>query len=191
MLPAVGVLDRQQGQVGRAGADRVGGGAQGLVAGQQRALLASGVAALGGEVAVGALDALVGDAQRRLARATDVGLLVRDRHLEDHPVEPLGLMGVEPLGHGRLPDPLQDLLLARRVAKGEGAVELGRDHPLDQVHAPAQRREDLVVDLLDALADRLQLAGLRHGGQYSGRENPPPSRGNPVSPPENRFPAGK
>ena len=117
-------------------------------------------------------------------------LLVRDRHLEHHPVEPLDLVRVEPLARRPACRTRWSTCSSRGSSRnGEAPSQLGRRHLLDQAHAPAQRREDLAVDLLDALAERLQVAGLRHGGEYSGRENPPPSRGNPVSPPENRFPA--
>ena len=158
-----GVLDRQQGAVGGAALHRLGGGAEGLEPLEQHALGEPGVAALGGEMAVGPLDSLVGHPQGRRRQRADVGLLVGHRHLEQHPVEPLHLMGVEPALHGRVAHPLEDLVLAQRIAERRSREQLGRRHLLDQVHAPAQMVEDLVVDLLDRFAQGLEVWRSGHG----------------------------
>ena len=63
------VLDRQEGEVGGSREHRLDRLADGLVAGQEHSALAAAVAPLGGEVAVGALDPLVGQRGERVAIA--------------------------------------------------------------------------------------------------------------------------
>ena len=82
--------------------------------------------------------------------------------LEDLLVELHRVLGVEPRGFGYLSDPGQDGLLALSVPNRFGGRALERCDFSDQVVAKRQRLDDVVVDLVELVAEALEF--LAHGG---------------------------
>ena len=93
-----------------------------------------------------------------------MGFLMGYGHVEDHPVEPLDLMSVEPALDGGMPHPLDHLVLARLVAERIRRPQLRVRHLLGQAHPPPELRQDLPVDLFDGFANGLEVARGGHGG---------------------------
>ena len=141
---------------------RVGRGAERVVPGEQRAARATTVAPLRREVAVAALDALVRDPQRRIAPRRARRLLVRDRHVHDHAVQPLDLVRIEARPRSRARAAAQEQpLLALAVAERARGRELRRRDLLDDAQPLGEERDDLAIDRFDAVAERREIGG-RH-----------------------------
>jgi hypothetical protein len=122
---------------------------------------------------VRALRPLVSDAQRRGLEGADERLLVGDRHVQDDAIEALDLVRVEPLFYRRLPQAHQEPVLPRRVAERPGAAELRLGHAFDEIHPLAQQMQQAVVDLLERLAQRLEVAGRRAAVALAAHPAPP------------------
>ena len=148
------VLDRQEREIGAAREHGVGRGAERVEAVEQRAALAPAVAALRGEVRVRALDALVRDAQRGIGARADRLLLVRDRQLHDEAVDALDRVRVEPGLERVLAQPHEQGPLALAIAQRARRGELGERDVLDDAQPIGEQRDDLAVDLVDAVAER-------------------------------------
>ena len=157
MLPAVLFSIGSSAMSWRPAQDALGSLAKQLVAVQHDAAGAAGVLALRGEMAEGALDALVGNPERRPIEIADVALLRGDRHLDQQAEDAFGLVRVEVEFGGDCAHSRQQLLLAQLVPEREGSRDLGAGDFPRQLDASAKAAQQVAVNLLQLLAYRLEI----------------------------------
>src|SRR4051812_26245089 len=102
-------------------------------------------------MAVAALDPLVRNAEWRVRSITDRLLLMRDGHIHHDAIEPFDLVRIDPGLRRMLAQAKKKPFFTLAIAEWAGAVELRERNFFDDFQTFRQQRDDLTIDVIDAI----------------------------------------
>jgi hypothetical protein len=171
-----GALQRKKRHVGPPRAHRLDRVGQRGVSLEQRPAAPHSVARLRRDLPRAPLDAEERDPERHGVQLEEMALLLRDRHLDDQPVQTLRLMRVEPELGGRLAGAPEHHGLPHRIAQRHRGGDLGPGGLLSQQLALPEESQERAIQGLDGLADAGEIGVLVVHEERRVSHSPVPAR---------------